>query len=245
MKTQLFVVGDVHGQFSMFEEVLSHWNEEEQQLLLIGDLGDRGENPKACFELADRLIREKGAICLKGNHEDMLLQFLNHPEENYALYRMNGGMKTIQSFLHAGAHEEYSPTEMALMLESRYPFLRPFLENLTLYYEWENYVFAHAGVDLSKRNWRNTSYQDFVWIREGFYDRQNRTGKTIVFGHTITPMLHGDNRTSDLWITDDGKIGIDGGAVYGGSLHGVIFDKNGIVRDIQLKNTGYVWDGSI
>lgn len=245
MKKQFFVVGDVHGQFTMFEEILSHWNEKEQQLLLIGDLGDRGENSKACFELANELVNEKGAICLMGNHEDMLLRFLNNPEENYSIYRMNGGMKTVQSFLHPGAQEEYSPTEIAMMLESRYPFLRPFLEKLSLYYEWENYVFAHAGVDLTYTDWTQTSDRDFVWIREGFFDQPNKTDKTIVFGHTITPMLYGDNQTTDLWITDDGKIGIDGGAVYGGALHAVVFDSEGIVDNIKLNNTGYAWDGSI
>lgn len=245
MKEQIFAIGDIHGQITLFEEMLSHWNEKEQQLLLIGDLGDRGEDSKACFELAHQLVRDKGAVCLRGNHEEMLLQFLEKPEEHFMLYQMNGGMKTVQSFLHPGAQDEYSPTEMAMMMKSIYPFLRPFLESLPTYYEWENFVFAHAGVNLRKKDWKQTSEQDFVWIREGFIDQSNRSGKTIVFGHTITPMLHGDNQTTDLWITDDGKIGIDGGAVYGGALHGVVFDKKGIVHHYKLNNTGYAWDASI
>ncbi len=81
MKKELFAIGDVHGQISMFKKMLTHWNEETQQLLLIGDLGDRGENPKDCFLLAKMLVEQKGAIYLKGNHEAMLLAFMNQPEK--------------------------------------------------------------------------------------------------------------------------------------------------------------------
>ena len=242
MKRELFAIGDVHGQITLFKQMLTNWNEETQQLLLIGDLGDRGENPKDCFLLAQSLVEKKDAIYLKGNHEDMLLAFLNHPEQNYDLYCLNGGMKTLETFLHPGLDAEYSPTEIVMFLTSRYPTLKPFLESLPLYYEWGRFLFVHAGVDLSKRDWHQTSSEDYVWIRDAFHEMKNTTGKIIVFGHTITPFLYGDNQTTDLWIKDN-KIGIDGGAVYGGALHGVLFNEKELVRDIKLDNKGYVWDG--
>lgn len=242
MKSELFVIGDTHGQITLFKEMLTHWNESSQQLLFIGDLGDRGENPKACFLLAKELIEQKGAICLRGNHEEMLLNFLKEPEENYALYRLNGGMHTLETLLHPGLDEEYSPTEMVMMINSRYPELKSFLESLPLYYEWGDYLFVHAGVDLTKKDWKDTSAKDFVWIREPFHRLKNKTGKIIVFGHTVTPALYGDNQTTDLWM-QDGKIGIDGGAVYGGALHGVVFTPTELLKDYKLPNKGYVWDG--
>lgn len=235
MKQDVFVIGDIHGEITLFKEMLKYWDEKTQQLVLIGDLGDRGENPKECFQLGYQLVNEKGAVCLKGNHEDMLLRFLHDPEENYSLYALNGGLKTIETFLHTGAEAEYSPTEMASMIKSHYPWLESFLENCFLYFEWNDYIFVHGGVDLSKKDWKKTSDEDFVWIREGFYDQHNHTGRKIVFGHTITPMLYGDNQTTDLWIKED-LIGIDGGAVYGGTLHGVHFDRNGIVQDYRIDN---------
>ena len=33
----------------------------------------------------------------------------------------------------------------------------------------------------------------------------------------------------------DGKIGIDGGCYFGGSVHGVIFNEKGIVQDIEYQ----------
>lgn len=244
MKKELFAIGDVHGQISMFKKMLTHWNEETQQLLLIGDLGDRGENPKDCFLLAKMLVEQKEAIYLKGNHEAMLLAFMNQPEKNYGVYCLNGGMKTLETFLHSGLDDEYSPTEIVMILTSRYPTLQPFLETLPLYYEWGDFLFVHAGVDLTKRDWRQTADYDYVWIRESFHKEKNNTGKTIVFGHTITPALYGDNQTTDLWI-EDHKIGIDGGAVYGGALHGVLFNKQELVKDVKIDNVGFVWDGRV
>ncbi|MGB3160360.1 metallophosphoesterase family protein [Carnobacterium sp.] len=242
MKTELFAIGDVHGQITLLKEMLTHWDESKQQLLFIGDLGDRGENPKACFILANELVKEKEAIWIKGNHEEMLLNFLENPEENYDVYKMNGGMKTLETFLHSGLADEYSPTEIAMLMTSHYPTLKESLKELPLYYEWGDYVFVHAGVDLSKKDWRKTAPKDFVWIREPFHSMKNNTGKKIVFGHTITPSLYGDNKTSNLWLKDN-KIGIDGGAVYGGSLLGVVFSKTKMLQHYKLINNGYVWNG--
>lgn len=235
MKEKIFAVGDIHGQITQFEELLTNWNEENEQLVLIGDLGDRGENPKACFELAKELVEDKGAICLRGNHEDMLINFLKNPFRHAALYMMNGGTVTIKSLLDTH-HQSDDSTELAASIQSQYPWLLPFLESLPLTYEWEGYVFTHAGVDLTLNDWMDTSDHDYVWIREGFYDQANTTDKTFVFGHTVTPMLHGNQTNTDIWQSGDGKIGIDGGAVYGGTLHGVVFDKNGLVNHYQVEN---------
>lgn len=224
----------------MFEKLLKDFNPVMHQLVLIGDLNDRGPQAKACFLLGKKLVEEHDAVYLRGNHEEYFLQFLNNPEDWYPSYVRNGGAETINSLLHPGATEEYSPTEIALMIRSRYQDLVDFLIDLPLYYEWKQYLFVHAGVDLTVPDWRQTQPRDFLWIREPFHQGKNNTGKVIVFGHTITPMLHGDMQTTDLWRSDN-KIGIDGGAVFGGSVHGVIFDEQGIVQDIEYQNLAGPW----
>lgn len=237
-KEKFFVIGDVHGQITMFKKMLNYWDEENEQLLLIGDLGDRGENSKECFELARELVQERGAICLRGNHEEMLMNFLENPRLMAADYDMNGGGATIQTFLEKDI-SNIEVKELAADVKNNYPWLIPFLESLPLTYEWKDYVFVHAGVNLQKKDWRDSSNRDYVWIREGFYDQPNHTDKTFVFGHTVTAMLYEDNQNTDLWIDDDGKIGIDGGAVYGGVLHGIVLDETGIVDHYKIDNTGF------
>ena len=46
----------------------------------------------------------------------------------------------MESLLHPGATEEYSPTEIALMIRSRYRDLVAFLMARPLSYEWQKYL---------------------------------------------------------------------------------------------------------
>ncbi|MGM9903690.1 serine/threonine protein phosphatase 1 [Enterococcus sp. 10A9_DIV0425] len=240
MKSFVFAIGDLHGNYDLFQKLLKDYDPAIHQLVLIGDLNDRGPKTKQCFFQGMQLVQETGAIYLRGNHEEYFLQFLQSPEDWFYPYLRNGGEETIESLLHPGATEEYSPTEIAMMIRSQYKELIDFLCERPLYYEWGKYLFVHAGVDLNKKDWHETDPSDFIWIREPFHEGKNQTGKTIVFGHTITPMLHGDMQTTDLWIKDS-KIGIDGGAVFGGSLHGVVFDEHGIIQDIEYQNNEGPW----
>lgn len=240
MKPYVYVISDIHGQLDLFEQLLLDFDPVRHQLVLIGDLNDRGPKSKACFFLGMKLVEKYNCIYLRGNHEEYFLQFLKEPEEVAPKYWLNGGKETVNSLLHAGATEEYSPTEIAMMLRSRYKDLIQFLMDLPYYYEWGDYVFVHAGLDLTQSDWRQTSLRDFIWIREPFLSGKNQTGKKIVFGHTITPSLHGDMQTTDLWFSDN-KIGIDGGAIYGGSVHGVIFNQTGIIQDIEYQNMNGPW----
>ncbi|MBM7688125.1 serine/threonine protein phosphatase [Enterococcus ureilyticus] len=240
MKDYVYAISDIHGEYDLFQALTRYYDPALHQLVLIGDLNDRGPKTKECFLSGKELTEKYGAVYLRGNHEEYFLRFLQSPEDWFPSYIRNGGKETLESLLHKGALEEYSPTEMSMMIRSRYKELIDFLVERPLYFEWGKYVFVHAGVDLTKKDWHQTSPHDFIWIREAFHQEKNNTGKTIVFGHTITPMLHGDMETTNLWLSDN-KIGIDGGAVFGGSVHGVIFDQNGIVQDIEYQNLTGPW----
>lgn len=240
MSDLLYVIGDIHGEYEMFQTLLKDYDETYQQLVLIGDLLDRGARSKECLLLGKQLVEEKRAIYLKGNHEDIFLRFLDDPEERYPNYILNGGGETIESLLHTGAVAEYSPTEISMLIKSRYKELISFLRELPLYYEWYDYLFVHAGINLEKDNWQDTSERDFLWIRKEFHEGENYTNKTIVFGHTPAMYLFNDTTTTKLWQMDR-KIGIDGGGVYGGSIHGVVFNPQGIVQDIEVFNE-HAWE---
>lgn len=237
-KNKYFVVGDVHGQITMLEKLLKYWKPEDEQLLFLGDLADRGENSKATIERAYELVQNEDAIVIKGNHDQMLELFLEEPSEYVNLYYMNGGGSTVNSLLGKDMKKE-SFEESAKEIQKQYPWLLPFLKSLPLKHEWEDYLFVHAGVDLQKENWRDSSNRDFVWIREGFYDQPNTSGKTILFGHTVTATLNSGNNNFDIWKSGDGLIGIDGGAVYGGKMHALVLTKDEIKDHYFVENDGF------
>lgn len=236
-----YVISDVHGMYDLFLKALEHFDPQTMDLILIGDLMDRGPNPKACFFKAKEMVEKYGALYLRGNHEQILLNFLHEPQARYDNYIRNGCQQTLETFLHPGVMAEYSASEIAGLLKSYYPELEPFLAARPDYLEWEDYIFVHAGVDLTLADWRKTSQHDMIWIRQPFHEGKNNTGKKIVFGHTITPSLYGDMQTTALWVSDN-KIGIDGGAVYGGSMHGVLFSPTTILKDYECFNETGEWD---
>lgn len=241
MKEKLFIVGDVHGEYDMFEQVLSHWNESQEQLILLGDLADRGPKSKKCWLKAKELVEQKSAVCLMGNHEDIFLRWLDDPEENLDWYLRNGGQATLESLLYKGVLEESSPTEIAMQIRSIYADLIKFIQELPLYYETEYCICVHAGLDLDLEDWRQTSRRDFMWLREEFYSRKNPLEQLIVFGHTPVQSLHNHVGQTHIWYFQN-KVGIDGGATYNGALHGVVVSKKGIEADYQVIHPNHRWE---
>ena len=115
-----------------------------------------------------------------------------------------------------------------------------FIRSLPFVYETEHYIFVHAGLDLTLTDWHETTDYQKVWIRQPFHEATNQTGKTIVFGHTpVHYLLDQKIGTKKLWVTEDVRIGMDGGAVYGGVLHGILFDESGMKADVALLNEGF------
>lgn len=232
MTDQCFVVGDVHGKFGLLGDLLRKWDKERQQLIFIGDLIDRGEDSKSCLELVIQLVREEGAVCLTGNHEWMFLRYLDDPVERYDHYRRNGGDTTINSLLGRPLDALVDPVKDAHAILAQYAELIEEIRNFPYLYETEHDFFVHAGLDLSLEDVRETPAYDKVWLRQPFHQGKNHSGKRIVFGHTPTKYLfESPVYTNQVWQTEDGKFGIDGGAVYGGVLHGLVLDKTGIVAD--------------
>ncbi|MGT2756571.1 metallophosphoesterase [Streptococcus ovuberis] len=231
MSNQLFAIGDVHGKYRLVQDLLQKWDKTTQQLVFIGDLIDRGEDSKSCLELVCRLVREEGAVCLMGNHEWMFLRYLDDPTERYDHYQRNGGDTTINSLLGRPLDAQVDPVSDAVAIVGQYAEMVDQIREFPYLYETQEYLFVHAGLDLSLPDVRETADYDKVWLRQPFHEGQNQTGKRIVFGHTPTKYLFDCQDYPDqIWTTEDGKIGIDGGAVYGGYLHGVALDETGVVK---------------
>ena len=125
-KQEAFVIGDIHGMYHLLEELLTHWRPEDQQLIFVGDLIDRGPNSKATVEKVRELQASHGAICLCGNHEDMLLETLTDPENYFGRYKRNGGLTTISEFLETTPSrlEDQSGQLLSACLKETQPWLQ-------------------------------------------------------------------------------------------------------------------------
>lgn len=244
IRKKWFVVGDVHGEYDLLEKLLMHWDQETENLIFLGDLADRGPKSKACFEKVLALVNSGQARCIKGNHEVMFLEWLENPEERYLNYLRNGGKETIEDLLFEDATVEQSPQELAAQIKEQYPELLAGLKALPFYIEEESFICVHAGINLDLEDWRETSERDFVWMREEFFNHPERPDKRVIFGHTPVQTLHEDQTSTLLWYRD-GRWNIDGGAAYGGALHGLVISEQGIEADYQIFHPKHNWDQNV
>ncbi|MGX7109650.1 metallophosphoesterase family protein [Facklamia miroungae] len=227
----LFVIGDIHGMSDELDKLLQDWNPDKEKLVFIGDYIDRGYNSLAVLKRVWQLQSQYNAICIRGNHESMLLNFLRSPHNFFNHYIMNGGISTICQLLEISEDKVVKSQARRLVrqIKNGYPMLEDWLESLPYYIEYGEFIIVHAGLDLSLEDWKDTSDHEFMWIRDRFHQTKNQTGKQIVFGHTPTMVLHQNYYDSSVW-RKDMKWGIDGGCVFGGQLHALKISPTAVIQ---------------
>ncbi|XIH56430.1 hypothetical protein C1N61_26800 (plasmid) [Priestia aryabhattai] len=74
VKNLYFVLSDPHGCYQELKEILTHWKPQEQTLLLLGDIVDRGPSSLECLRLIMQLQEKGNMITVGGNHEQLLCE---------------------------------------------------------------------------------------------------------------------------------------------------------------------------
>src|SRR4030095_3516102 len=96
-----FVVGDVHGRCAQLLNLLDMLprDPETDTLVLLGDLIDRGADAPGCVSHVQKLCEEnpERVICLRRNHEQMLMDFLEGYSELW-LTPVVGGERTFEQY---------------------------------------------------------------------------------------------------------------------------------------------------
>lgn len=218
--SRLYAVGDVHGCADELEVILTELTDKEaisstDLVVFMGDYIDRGPASKA---VVDQLLafgkRFPHTVFLKGNHEDMLLDFLGvggHLGENYLL---NGGEEFFESY-------EIDPTGAVEGVAARLPAEHlNFIRSLEIGVSLAEFLFVHAGISPFRELDKQKS-RDLMWIRRDFTTFEHNLGKTVVFGHTPY---------EDVMLHLPYKIGIDTGLVYGNKLSVVELVHGGLLQ---------------
>jgi serine/threonine protein phosphatase 1 len=226
---RIYAIGDVHGRADLLEQAFARIDADiarrsgsrmlQIALVLLGDYVDRGPCSRDVIERLIERGRTHILICLKGNHERCLLEFLSDPS-TLASWRQFGGLETLASYglkprLDADATEgrELAESFAAVLPESH----RAFLEGLRLSYCCGDFFFVHAGVrpglPLSRQK-----EEDLLWIRDDFLLCEEDFGKVVVHGHS--PVLEPDVRPN--------RINIDTGAYATGNLTCIMIEKDAI-----------------
>ncbi len=212
MTGRLIAIGDIHGCYQEFSDLIAKLElQNDDQLILLGDLLNRGPDSRKVIELA----REHRAISLLGNHELRLLNYRRTKDENYFKAE------------DAEALEKLQPDDWA------------YLEAMPLTHSLEELqtVLVHGGF-LPNEPWQKQPAQ--VVTRIQVIDREGRPRKRaecencppwadlwngppfVVYGHTPRREIY-----KLKW-----SVGIDTGCVLGGNLTAYILPER---RFVQVK----------
>ena len=237
---RIYAIGDIHGcaaeldtlldkiaadgdsadlASSVFSDGADGHAPKPQQLIFLGDYVDRGPDSKGVI---DRLITLKNArpesIFLKGNHEAIMMDFLNDPEDMLHWLEW-GGEETLASYGVTCAVSRPAE-ELAAELTEKMPSSHlPFLKSLSLTHQKGDYLFVHAGVRPGVAI-ADQQEEDLLWIRGRFHKASANERPDCVVVHGHQPM----KKPLDAgW-----RIAVDTGACWTGQLTAVALE--GVTR---------------
>lgn len=225
---RLYAIGDIHGRADLLADlharIVADAARAPDGLALVavylGDYVDRGEASRAVIDmLIDDPLPGFERVHLKGNHEEIMLAFLDDPGSANS-WLFNGGDATLFSYgvgFEQAANREERLLRMRDGLEAALPPAhRAFLDSLKLYHAAGDYLFVHAGIRPG-RKLEAQEASDLLWIRDDFLYSGDDHGCCVVHGHTINP--DPDVRPN--------RIGIDTGAYYTGKLTCLVLEGAG------------------
>jgi serine/threonine protein phosphatase 1 len=232
--TQIFAVGDVHGQAQALAATLDAIGEvprcaSHRCLIFLGDLIDRGPDSLAVIDLVETAKARScvdDVIILPGNHELMLLDALDDPMMFMGDWLDNGGDAVIQEAL-----PNSNVIKLAAFAEIALSAIPPwFLDRMRSGPTWHqegSLLFVHAGLNphtetmkfLTQERTGVYGTDHWAWIREPFLDWTGGWGPErrwrVVHGHTpaIQVLTNQDlfAQKADQLLTH-GRLCLDAGA---------------------------------
>ncbi|WP_083507888.1 metallophosphoesterase [Aureimonas frigidaquae] len=215
----VYAVGDVHGSLDALldleREILrdaAHFPG-PKCIIMLGDYVDRGPSSAQVIEhLIQPLAQDMTRLCLAGNHELVMLDYLDGRArlEDWLGY---GGDKTLTSYgLDLTRLQQISsPAERDALIRQNIPQThQTFLRHLAILVDMPGFRFVHAGYRPDKPLGRQSDW-DLATVRDAFYRRSAACERIVVHGHT----------PRDEPVQAERRIGIDTGACFTGRLTGL------------------------
>lgn len=240
------VIGDVHGCVRTLDRLLDRIESRfsDVNYISLGDIIDRGLHSMEVTRIFMELQNQQRFRMLKGNHEDMMLDYISFTmayAEN--AWFGTGGRLTVSSF--SGHALDNKLTLKTIKNIDFIPYIEPYLEFFYMaetYFGYDyprnKFMFSHAGLGPSNGKVGNvTEYsmrKDYLyfWSRDTYRSTKKHFGYTQVHGHTPVKKIDAQHnpRTPHVNRTKSGElvsINLDTGCVYGYALSAMIIDDAG------------------
>ena len=214
---RIYAIGDVHGRLDLLERAVeaidAHVGDAPFRVIFLGDYVDRGPDSRGVIDLLMELQKRWPVVCLKGNHEELMLQAINEPTGGRLTRWLEyGGDHTLASY----GLDENSDLADGIPREH----LR-WMSGLPRTTGDGHRIYVHAGLAPGTPIHRQKE-QTFLWIRERFLEaRPGDFEAHIVHGHT--PVWEGKPNPAEPELLEH-RTNLDTGAFATGVLSVAVFD---------------------
>lgn len=173
-----YAIGDIHGGAKTFQALLDKIGLNlADRLYLLGDYIDRGPDSRGVLDIILKLMDGGFDVRpVRGNHEDMLLQSIYSDDAFLKSWIDVWATETLKSFGVKSSRD----------IPVRYIDL---LEQMPYTWSDDNFVFVHAGLDMTMDDPLTESGPLAMLWGENTPSGKNRlNGRTLVTGHKIRPI---------------------------------------------------------
>ncbi len=126
------VIGDIHGGLRALHQIMERANvTKKDTLIFLGDYVDGWSQSPQVLDFIIDLKTKQNCICIRGNHDDLLLEWLDESKDNLLWYK-HGGEATVIAY-------------ESVTLETKKKHIE-FLKSLEDFHLDEQHrLFVHAG----------------------------------------------------------------------------------------------------
>lgn len=251
-----YVVSDIHSYYDCLIDALTiagFFNDKTpHQLIICGDLFDRGNQVIQLQEFILSLMNKNEVILIKGNHEELLMDIVHgfqRYEWNRSHHISNGTTDTVLQICNCQFYDLYDNAKEMYQKLVNSPIITKIIPNMKNYYETQSHIFVHGWIpcylDYLNHysyydNWRNAS--DQLWQRarwtngmKAWHDGVKENGKTIVCGHFHCSFGHTHYENDGSEFDEDanhnpfiqeGIIALDSTCAYTKKLNCIVIEDN-------------------
>ena len=175
-----FAVSDVHSFYYELVDALHRTGfdltDPEHILIICGDAFDRGTQSLKMFEFIKDLHNEGRLVYVRGNHEDLLMDFIEAIRKNMRVgmhHVSNGTANTVAQIVDSTVYDVIYQTLDISKFEETITEFTQFINNSTVdYFELGKTVFVHAwvpttideeGTTIVHENWRDGDWTSARW----------------------------------------------------------------------------------
>lgn len=232
-QTPVCVIGDLHGMDDLLRAMLAlvaaQPGADAARIIFVGDLVDRGPDTAAVLLRVRGLCETNPAhtICLMGNHERMMLDFLADPAGRGKRWIAAGGAATLIGYGITARTDAATPAARFVALADALRAALPhgmldWLGALPLFWQDGPFGVVHAGADPALPL-PDQPGAALIWGHPRFHTTARTDGLWIAHGHVIVPQVQ----------IAQGRIAVDTGAYRTGRLSALWLDGDG-ARVLQV-----------